>query len=375
MKQKQDDDNKRGVEIEQWRGGEKFLLPHPNAEKLYRDETFRDAECKQKGSVKDWTATELRRRIETSIQRVGYQSVVQKVLKLMEEESIGGELLLAAGKSHLVEKASMVGMSKADRMRLPHVATLIYSTILEADKQTTSASYWSRLETSGQMGQVLCEEYEKSGCPTGALLCRAMEPHSLDMIQFSCICHLEAAKNVMGADEYVCKHVDPSSPFLYKVVSLAPRDDPTTVWSNLIYARSDLLRQSLPAMQTKTNYGSAGTCSRKQRRKERQTNSKRHSRQTCRPSWELLASVDFSQHGSAAPGHWHLNKTSSGDLVPHLGLSETEGDRRETWHGAEDGCPLWWHFIPSCMVHKTIPRRLLYLLEDLNSADREERAN
>jgi hypothetical protein len=348
----------------------------PSAGTLYRDHEYWRRETSL-SDVKDWSAAELRPWIEGRIRwadpppKIEVQSLVQRVLRLMEEEDIGGELLLAGGKSYLIEKTSLVGMSKADRMRLPHVAGLIFSAAREAEELHGTTSYWNRLAKSSAMGQALCEEYEKTGS-IGTLLRLAMEPHPLDVIHFSSICHLEAANDVVEADEYVCKSVgSAASPCLFKVVSVAPREDPSIVWSNLIYARSDLDHPAQgngddSAINSKTSEETSPT-SRRQRRKDR------HGRRQP-PHWELLASVDFAQHGSALPGHWHLNTTSCGDVLPHLQISEEEGGGRETWHGVEDSCPLWWHFIPSGMSHKNTPHRLKTLFEEFTGPEEDQRA-
>eukprot|EP00957_Ditylum_brightwellii_P178629 13606066-Ditylum_brightwellii.AAC.1 len=53
-----------------------------------------------------------------------------------------------------------------------------------------------------------------------------------------------------------------------------------------------------------------------------------------------------------------------GDLLPHMSIrfdTEENGggsSSNEVWHGREDCCPLWWHFIPEGMNYKKMPSRL-----------------
>ena len=72
--------------------------------------------------------------------------------------------------------------------------------------------------------------------------------------------------------------------------------------------------------------------------------------------WRPLVSVDFESHGSAPPGHWHLNQTPEGDMMPHWG----PGKGNKVFHGDPRHCPLWWQLIPKgCIYKQTPPRHLL----------------
>jgi len=80
-------------------------------------------------------------------------------------------------------------------------------------------------------------------------------------------------------------------------------------------------------------------------------------------SWFLIASVDFCQHGSAAPGHWHVNRTPTGDRIEHWG---PHGD---VYHGSCWCCPLWWLVIPAGLEYHERPERLdLLPLDTFKSA-------
>jgi len=74
--------------------------------------------------------------------------------------------------------------------------------------------------------------------------------------------------------------------------------------------------------------------------------------------WHLMASVDFVRHGDAPPGHWHLNRTPTGDIVEHW------GPMGQVYHGSCYGCPLWWLVIPAGLCYCERPSRLDLLPED-----------
>lgn len=100
--------------------------------------------------------------------------------------------------------------------------------------------------------------------------------------------------------------------------------------------------------------------------------------------WELLASVDFKQHGAAPPGHWHLNRTSGGGVLAHSHVSaiartQTKGDPKRTewgkgevWHGTPESCPLWWLFIPRGMRYASMPKRIRALLDQFDISDSDQ---
>lgn len=75
--------------------------------------------------------------------------------------------------------------------------------------------------------------------------------------------------------------------------------------------------------------------------------------------WWLLASVDFCRHGDALPGHWHLNRTPTGERLEHWGPG---GD---VYHGTCWTCPLWWLVIPDGHDYLHRPLRLHLLPRDV----------
>lgn len=118
--------------------------------------------------------------------------------------------------------------------------------------------------------------------------------------------------DVPVVDGFVKSRRQPGSQYLFKVVSVADVKWPTVIRKNFIYGVDDGDR------------------------------------------WTLVASVDLQQHGSAAPGHWHLNRTPHGDIIPHY---HGEGKSEGTFHGTADSCPIWWHLVPRGMTHLCCPDR------------------
>uniref|UniRef100_A0A6U3UCD6 Uncharacterized protein n=1 Tax=Ditylum brightwellii TaxID=49249 RepID=A0A6U3UCD6_9STRA len=337
-------------------------------------------------SVEDWTVSELQTWIAASLRRANPQpkvaTVVEKLLRVMDQEDMNGSLLIAGGKTYLSEVASFAISSKSEQCRLPHAVALIFDAVDEALKLQGSVPYWERLRRESQVSEALCDEFESKAAVTmgeefagiGTRLHLALEPHPLDRICTSLLNSVEMAE-VIEADSRVCKRAASAGQCLFKVVSVAPYDEPDVVWCNLIYVRTDADHAGIvvdnkfskdrrdcdvaaPDSPTMTTTGGSpcAMSKRKLRRRKKREGSVRR--------WELLASVDFAQHGSALPGHWHLNRNMCGDLLPHMSIrfdTEENGggsSSNEVWHGREDCCPLWWHFIPEGMNYKKMPSRL-----------------
>ena len=306
--------------------------------------------------VDTWTTESLQSWIKSQVLHSNkspkYNDVLQKIQRVLCEEEIDGTLLLAGGKNYLMEKSSLVVTKKADRMRLDRAVSLIFASIQKAKELTGYVSYWDRLETESAGGKSVHQEFSQNdGTRLGDLLRFAMTPQPLARIEYSASNHLDSASNVTDADQYVSKLVNASDSHMFKVVSIAPRESSSTVWSNLIYVRSD-------AEESKTGSSSLQAASEHLLSRKQKRAIKR--KKVPGSLWVLIASVDFAQHGSAKPGHWHLNTSFSGDredLSPHMQVSVSETSR-ETWHGSEDGCPLWWNFIPAGMTYKMEPHRI-----------------
>uniref|UniRef100_A0A7S4NC56 Uncharacterized protein n=1 Tax=Odontella aurita TaxID=265563 RepID=A0A7S4NC56_9STRA len=339
-------------------GDMRFEAYH-NAKRLYAERgEWKNETCLRQ--VEDWDPVDLISWVEASMARhvngcLKVGTLVRKLLIIIEEEGIDGHLLLAGGNEYLMEKAGLAIRNKSDCQRLPHAVAFIFGAVQVAvERAGKPHPYWDRMWEESETGRAVCEEY---GAAAGAGLRLALEPHPLSDIHFAAL-HTREKPNVILADDVVFKHDVSAFDCLFKVVSVTPRDDPCVVWSNLIYVHSDL------GVVKDENASLPDTASRAQRR--RLTKHKRSATKDTSGHWVLTASVDFAPHGSAPPGHWHLNRTTCGDILPHLRLSLGQGEKRNVWHGGEDCCPLWWHFVPEGMVHKNVPPRLQSLTKERN---------
>eukprot|EP00565_Helicotheca_tamesis_P000347 CAMPEP_0185740062 /NCGR_PEP_ID=MMETSP1171-20130828/36868_1 /TAXON_ID=374046 /ORGANISM="Helicotheca tamensis, Strain CCMP826" /LENGTH=362 /DNA_ID=CAMNT_0028411801 /DNA_START=143 /DNA_END=1231 /DNA_ORIENTATION=- len=338
---------------------------------LYEDEEEWRHETSLK-KVEDWSVAELRTWIESSVRRADPQpklaAVVEKLLRVMDQEDMNGALLIAGGKTYLAECSSFSISNKAEQCRLTHALALVFDAVDEALKLQGSVPYWERLRRESRVGEALCDEFDSRSAVVGddfagigSRLHLALKPHPLKLICLSRLSNVETAE-VIEADSCVCKRATSAGQKLFKVVSVAPRDEPDVVWCNLIYVRTDADHApgvSINGADEHTNgtvaHDAQTTPCALSKRQLRQ----RKKREGSARRWELLASVDFSQHGSAMPGHWHLNRNMCGDLLPHMSIRfDEESGEQCTWHGREDCCPLWWHFIPEGMAYKNMPDRI-----------------
>lgn len=87
---------------------------------------------------------------------------------------------------------------------------------------------------------------------------------------------------------------------------------------------------------------------------------------------ELVASVDFMTHGSALPGHWHINRpppqeaTESKNVstnniskkkkfLASLDVIEHWGPKGSVFHGNPYKCPWWWLVVPEGVGYVETP--------------------
>ena len=150
--------------------------------------------------------------------------------------------------------------------------------------------------------QALVVDYPRSSA-IGSALRIALSPLPPSQVRSVCLDWVQNA-SVHYCDKQVCK-VCYRSAQRFKRVSVCVQEDATLVRSNMIY------------WQDRRGVGGA------QGEKGRARGSKR-------ATWRLLASVDFAQHGTATPGHWHLNCTAAGTILNHC------GPNGETWHGPRE---------------------------------------
>lgn len=269
---------------------------------------------------------------------------MHKLLSVLDKANMDGGLLVAGGHEYLKELAiSRMALQKSQgHSFLMKCIRMIFHKVEEAQALEGRVSYWSRLQAT-EMGEALCKEYADNAI--GKLLQQALEPQPLRSLLYTKL--VLKTTTVLEADLYVSKRVLPSHRHKkFKLVGLALEADKHTVVSTLVYGRSGANQ------------------------------------------WELLASVDFKQHGVAPPGHWHLNRTSRGGIMPHsnvsvqvkvkVGLkakpSRTQWGKGEVWHGAPDSCPLWWLFLPRGMRYASETKRIRNLMAtfDVDSEETED---
>jgi len=215
---------------------------------------------------------------------------------------IDGALLLAGGEVMLVEKAE--GFIREPPQLLKTCAAIIFKALRAIHKlqHFPDDGYWD--STS-----LLAREYGDVGI--GIMLQDALMLWPREAIRFTFM--LCDNLDVPVVDGFVKSQRQHGSQYLFKVVSVADVKAPRVVRKNFVYGVDD-----------------AG-------------------------KWCLLTSVDLQHHGSAPPGHWHINRSPHGDVIPHYhGIG---GKQEGTFHGDPASCPIWWHLIPVGCMHLLCPDR------------------
>jgi len=264
--------------------------------------------------------------------------LLHKMISTIESANMDGSLLVAGGPDYLKELV-MPRVSKSEKLSVFRCVQIIFGVVKKVQEQEGRVSYWERLEATA-MGEALCKEYQHN--QIGKLLQQALEPQPLRALLYTTL--VLNTVTVVEADTYVSKRVlRDHRQKKFKLVCLALESNENEVVSTLVYGRA---RQ-----------------------------------------WELLASVDFKQHGAAPPGHWHLNRTSSGGVVPHSHVSvqvtvqrkhkkhpRTQWGKAEVWHGTPESCPLWWLFLPRGTRYASTPKRIRGLMDafDVDSDESED---
>jgi hypothetical protein len=224
----------------------------------------------------------------------------ERIARIVEEESITGALLEAGGPGFLGERIAPV-LRRWSTSQVKIKAAKIVRALREecALRAGTVSSYWER-------NPAVAAIY--GACDLTETLRDALAPQPRSAVRF---CHLRglATLDVDEVDSEVMSACDPGSAERFKIVCASLASSPTVINHNFLYARN------------------------------------------ADDSWVLVLSIDFMQHGSAAPGHWHLNRAPLGELLPHW------GPRYEVVHGDPRACPLWWHLIPEGTTYKATPRR------------------
>lgn len=231
-----------------------------------------------------------------------------KVARIIVTNNFDGSLCLAGGLPMLVERLG--GLSRADLDASKVICRRLIESLQKGD--VDASSYFDLLDT--QSDAIMLQSFRRT--PVEPLLRKALRP-----VQPRYIVHDPKEKESrngwgrsgvkdMDMDLQQLWGTEPASES-FRVASIL---DNGVVRQNMIYVREQ--------------------------------------------SWFLLASVDFCQHGSAPPGHWHLNRTPTGERVEHWG---PHGD---VYHGSCWSCPLWWLVIPAGMDYRARPERLELLPVD-----------
>eukprot|EP00299_Pterocystis_sp_00344_P008816 c3491_g1_i1.p1 GENE.c3491_g1_i1~~c3491_g1_i1.p1 ORF type:complete len:319 (+),score=73.04 c3491_g1_i1:75-959(+) len=258
--------------------------------------------------IVDMTANEIADIVEEFATQSSNGAVILKLAKVIKCENMDGKLLMAAGSEYLCDYAMGI-VGKRDRHSLIVICNSIIAYLKSRDE--VSGAYWDRLLNGTNEEVRLCKQFEKT--VVGEHLKLALIPQPLSTLRY-CILDWMTDLSVQVANDHVEKFShDPAEQF--KIVSVSTESDPMVIRFNLIYTK-----------------GATG-------------------------SWTVLASVDFAQHGSAPPGHWHLNRNTHSQIIEHHAI---QGD---VWHGSPDTCPIWWLLIPQGRKYHLIPERVRRLMK------------
>eukprot|EP00301_Raphidiophrys_heterophryoidea_P008971 c13268_g1_i1.p1 GENE.c13268_g1_i1~~c13268_g1_i1.p1 ORF type:complete len:307 (-),score=76.11 c13268_g1_i1:28-948(-) len=240
------------------------------------------------------------------------KTLLIKIAGVIEAQNIDGGLLIAGGSSYLKDSMEPV-LSKREHPMLPKQIANVFREIAALGVKKAD-DYWDRISHSNSPANIsFYHEFQNSA--VGSMVQLALQPQPLEALRYTALDWLPRM-DVQFADKQVEKFShNPRE--LFKIVSVSLDTDPDIVRTNMIYGKD-------------------------QSRK-----------------WALLASIDFARHGSALPGHWHVNRTPDGSMVEHWSI------RGEVWHGEEEMCPLWWMMVPETKTHFMCPDRLVLKMKAL----------
>uniref|UniRef100_A0A7S4GQA7 Uncharacterized protein n=1 Tax=Oxyrrhis marina TaxID=2969 RepID=A0A7S4GQA7_OXYMA len=219
------------------------------------------------------------------------ETTLKTVAAVVVAEDITSDLLLAMGPEQVYEKVA----AQSPALRRSGSTKSGCRVAVDAVKALAAPqTYWDRLLATSP-------EVEELGTLI-SILRDALEPSG--SVSYSH--HAPGNTTIANLNQHLLKHLPPPATVqtTYHVASVATApSDPMTIRQNLIFCCLD-------------------------------------------GRWALLASVDFAQHGTAASGHWHLNRNAQGDMLEHWGVRGT------VFHGAETACPLWWLMVPEGCEHE-----------------------
>eukprot|EP01062_Namystynia_karyoxenos_P070579 TRINITY_DN65942_c0_g1_i1.p1 TRINITY_DN65942_c0_g1~~TRINITY_DN65942_c0_g1_i1.p1 ORF type:complete len:477 (+),score=127.00 TRINITY_DN65942_c0_g1_i1:68-1432(+) len=263
------------------------------------------------GAVESWSCAEVEEFIRDVGRRIAKQGKYEALFAGFAHSAANagwdGKMLLAANPALLAELVlGMAGTGRWPEGLIKIQAGKVWDEL--AKMSGSKAEYWGRARSLQQTFSAREE--------VAAVLRGCLQPQPREAVRY-CLLRCRGVQDgelAVDAVEDDVSHFAGPGPERFKVVSVCRADDPCRVVHNFVYARDSASR------------------------------------------WQLFCSVDFAQHGEGAPpGHWHVNRAPLGELVPHWGPSG------EVWHGAPEGCPVWWHLIPEGTTYFGRPeRRPLY---------------
>lgn len=282
----------------------------------YFDDRMWQTETNRK-RVADMTAEEVAFFVRTLAPQLKRAPLINKIAGVISSEDMDGGLLLAADDRYLADHVLGI-VGKRERPCVAKNCSAVLMRLRDLDN-LPRGGYWERLERGSDEETRLCRQYRDS--VIGEFLRSALTPLPREAIMYSVVDWLEEG-SVQEANEHVTKRSGHLSQ-QFKVVSVSLAVDSDTVRSNLVYAKGD-----------------SGW-------------------------WNLLASVDFARHGSAEPGHWHLNRSPNEQTIEHYAF------KGEVWHGSPENCPLWWMLIPAGKQYHMTPDRVAKLQMAVDDSDDE----
>jgi len=250
--------------------------------------------------MRNWNPGELASFLKELQPRKGWKSkfklkMMDAITNTIEAENLTGELFLSYPRDFLVSK-----VLKAHRIKEGSLKSFLNEIlkILNEKNEEVAGTYIERLERHSRLCHMVVAEWR--GSALGGYFQQTLKVHPRHAIRY-CVVERISRFDVPKMDKNVTKACSVTNSEMFKVVSFTGEEKPNVVSKNVIYVKN---------------------------REKR--------------AWEVIASVDFAQHGQGNPsGHWHLNRTPDGDIMAHWGLSISK-----IFHGAVDCCPFWWHLIP-----------------------------
>mmetsp|Transcript_15466 Transcript_15466/g.31786 ORF Transcript_15466/g.31786 Transcript_15466/m.31786 type:complete len:339 (-) Transcript_15466:111-1127(-) len=309
-------------------------------EPVFSKEVFADEADNLAPSLSRWTCVAVAGFVRRCVAPAGsvksgkLLTLYEGFSRALEEAGVDGALLEAAGADIILEAASATTISR----RYPSFSLKIHAShihkcaVAEGLKESEEAIAASPADYYWRASSAITREYE--GCPFESLFREALTPQPRHAILYTSVCsHSKDALDVTAAADEVSPYCDTDSHFRIKIL--------TTLIPSPVLAINE---------KKKKRGNGAGTCGSQNEQRMVAKHNLIFAR-TDDNEWWLLASVDFEQHGSAPPGHWHMNRAPLGEVIPHW------GPRGEVFHGGPGSCPLFWFLIPEGTSYSSIPRR------------------